>query len=193
MISRFGIPRTPYRAGVSGLSSTLILTTFNLPAYWVASSSTSGAIALHGPHHGAQKSIRTGCSDFNTSCSKFLSVTCETPAFAIELDSFASILRSEVKHAQPRFQADTRKQSFATRVALPITDSADIHVHEIGARIVADSSPAKRDRCTMQRREIAAGYRDVGGHRVDMQAVARDPVAARMQHRVGLRRAVSGN
>src|SRR5690348_1539530 len=33
---------------------------FSLPSSSVASSSSVGAMALHGPHHGAQKSTRTG-------------------------------------------------------------------------------------------------------------------------------------
>src|SRR5579871_6960501 len=83
MMSRLGIPRTPYLAGVCGLSSTLIFTNLTLPSYSLASSSIEGAMALHGPHHGAQKSIRTGLSDFKTSLSKLESVTWRTLSFAI--------------------------------------------------------------------------------------------------------------
>src|SRR5450631_140327 len=46
---------------------------------WPASSSeiwsSAGAICLHGPHHSAQKSTRTGPSAFSTDCSKVSSVT----------------------------------------------------------------------------------------------------------------------
>ena len=45
------------------------------PAYSVASSSMSGAIMRHGPHHGAQKSTSTGTGLFRTSASKVASVT----------------------------------------------------------------------------------------------------------------------
>lgn len=45
--------RTPYSVAVCGDSSVLILTHATLPAYSDASSSTSGAIMRHGPHHGA--------------------------------------------------------------------------------------------------------------------------------------------
>src|ERR1700733_9479271 len=38
-----------------------------------------GASARHGPHHVAQKSTRTGVSDFKTSWSKFASVTSTIP------------------------------------------------------------------------------------------------------------------
>jgi hypothetical protein len=44
-----------------------------LPSYSAATSSTIGAIALHGPHHVAQKSTSTGLSAFNVSA-KFASV-----------------------------------------------------------------------------------------------------------------------
>src|SRR5580700_732209 len=69
--------------GVAELRSTSILPTFTLPWYSVASSSTMGAMARQGPHQVAQKSIRTGLSDFNTSASKFASVTSTIPLLAI--------------------------------------------------------------------------------------------------------------
>src|SRR5580692_6405466 len=84
MMIRLGMPRTPYLAGVCGLSSTLIFTNLTLPSYSFASSSIEGAMALQGPHHGAQKSIRTGLSDLRTSLSKLESVTWRTLSFAID-------------------------------------------------------------------------------------------------------------
>ena len=48
----------------------LILPIFTLPAYCFDNSSISGAIWRQGPHQGAQKSTKTGISDFNTSDSK---------------------------------------------------------------------------------------------------------------------------
>src|SRR5438876_4035045 len=69
--------------GVALLRSTSILPTLILPAYSVASSSTIGAMARHGPHQAAQKSTNTGCSDFSTSWSKFESVTSTIPFPAI--------------------------------------------------------------------------------------------------------------
>ena len=64
------MPRMPNFAGVAGLESTSIFVKLTLPAYSEATSSTIGAIILHGPHHSAQKSTSTGLSDFNTSASK---------------------------------------------------------------------------------------------------------------------------
>src|SRR5271166_3047839 len=87
MMIRLGMPRTPYLAGVCGLSSTLIFTNLTLPSYSLASSSIEGAMALQGPHHGAQKSIRTGLSDLRTSLSKFESVTWRTLSFAIRFSN----------------------------------------------------------------------------------------------------------
>src|SRR5690606_2300898 len=49
-----GMPRMPYLAAVSWLSSTLSLATVRRPAYSEATSSRMGAIILQGPHHAAQ-------------------------------------------------------------------------------------------------------------------------------------------
>src|SRR5260370_13990500 len=72
---RVGMPRTPYFIGVSGFSSILILATVTLPVILAAISSRAGAMLLHGPHHSAQKSTRTGPGARSTSPSNELSVT----------------------------------------------------------------------------------------------------------------------
>src|SRR3712207_6726837 len=69
-----GIDMTPYWAAVCWFSSTLSFTMRRSPRSPAISSST-GATTRHGPHHGAQKSTRTGCSDSSTSAWKFASVT----------------------------------------------------------------------------------------------------------------------
>src|ERR1700722_12351839 len=69
--------------GVAPLRSTSILPMVTLPLYSPASSSTIGAIARQGPHQAAQKSSNTGLSDFNTSESKFASVTSTRALLAI--------------------------------------------------------------------------------------------------------------
>src|SRR6476659_3868077 len=61
--------------GVLGFSSTFIFATTTFPAYSAAIWSSIGAIILHGPHHSAQKSRRTGMFDLSTSCSKLESET----------------------------------------------------------------------------------------------------------------------
>ena len=58
-----GIDLIPYFAATPSLSSTLTFVIFTLPSNSVASSSKIGAIALHGPHQGAQKSTSTGTVD----------------------------------------------------------------------------------------------------------------------------------
>src|SRR5579864_4601723 len=59
--------------------STFTLTKLTLPEYSLAISSIIGATALQGPHHGAQKSTKTGILDFTTSSSHWvdaISFTC---------------------------------------------------------------------------------------------------------------------
>ena len=55
------------------------LTARSFSPYSAASSSIRGAIMRQGPHHGAQKSTRTGTLDLSTFTSNVESVT--TPAF----------------------------------------------------------------------------------------------------------------
>lgn len=54
--------RTPYSAEIASFSSTLTLAIDALSPNSVASSSRIGAMALQGPHQGAQKSTSTGLS-----------------------------------------------------------------------------------------------------------------------------------
>lgn len=54
--------RTPYSAEMASFSSTLTFPIVSLPSSSVAISSRIGAIALQGPHQGAQKSTSTGWS-----------------------------------------------------------------------------------------------------------------------------------
>src|SRR5438067_828483 len=65
---------TSYFLVKSAFSSTFTLPTLIFPAYSLEISSTIGDKILHGPHQTAQKSIKTGWFDFNTSWSKFASV-----------------------------------------------------------------------------------------------------------------------
>src|SRR6516164_7545311 len=89
--------RTWYRSGTFGFESMSILPTVTLPAYSVANASIAGAIRLHGPHHSAQKSTRTGAPDFRTVSSKFPSVNVCTCSFAIDFHP-----QPRVFHYQPR-------------------------------------------------------------------------------------------
>src|SRR6476659_10064344 len=60
---------------MSGSSSMFILTSLSSPARSSAIRSRIGETAWHGPHHSAQKSTRTGVSDWSTSCSNVVVVT----------------------------------------------------------------------------------------------------------------------
>ena len=60
----------PKSAAYFWLSSTFTFTIFILSPCSSDICSNIGAIALHGPHHGAQKSTITGMSDLSTSDSK---------------------------------------------------------------------------------------------------------------------------
>src|SRR5215475_13317038 len=80
--------------GVALLESTSILPILILSLYSAANSSTMGAMARQGPHHVAQKSTRTGLSDFKTSWSKFASVTSTIP-----LPAMFPSPRSNVAHS----------------------------------------------------------------------------------------------
>jgi len=65
-----GIARMPNSAAIASFSSMLTLAIVILPSNSVASSSRTGAIALQGPHHGAQKSTSSGVADPATAALK---------------------------------------------------------------------------------------------------------------------------
>ena len=71
------MPRTLYFCGVSGFSSIFNFTIEMLSPLSSEISSNAGPIALHGPHHSAQKSTKTGLSDCKTSAEKSVSVVLE--------------------------------------------------------------------------------------------------------------------
>src|ERR1700683_4963695 len=75
----------------------LSLTTLRSSVCSLAISSTIGAIARHGGHHGAQKSTSTGLSDSSTSAWKFWSLTSEIPDICLFL-----ILRKGILHKVER-------------------------------------------------------------------------------------------
>lgn len=51
----------------------------------LAASSNNGAMALHGPHQGAQKSTNTKAEDSSTCCEKLSAVTCITASLVESL------------------------------------------------------------------------------------------------------------
>src|SRR5690606_1413956 len=98
---------------VLGFSSASSLATLSWPSYSLASSSTIGAIILHGPHHSAQKSTSTSSFASSTSDSNVSSVTANGFAILLlllSLDEFDSahktwlgrrILRSPAAYFDP--------------------------------------------------------------------------------------------
>src|SRR3954467_9594018 len=79
-----------------------------LPSYSPASSSSTGAIILQGPHHSAQKSTTTGVDDFKTSSEKFPSVNVTIFATILPLPSFAESIQSpRSKHQREHIQVCT--------------------------------------------------------------------------------------
>ena len=58
-----GIARILNRDANSGRSSVFTLATIQRPDPLAATLATSGSAILHGPHHGAQKSTRTGSAE----------------------------------------------------------------------------------------------------------------------------------
>jgi hypothetical protein len=57
---------TAKRRDNAGAASTLTLTSLTRPAYSFASRSSAGLTMRHGPHHGAQRSTRTGIDAAST-------------------------------------------------------------------------------------------------------------------------------
>src|ERR1019366_2649122 len=87
-----GMARMPYSAARDCCSSMLTLPILILPSYSSASSSSSGAIILHGPHHSAQKSTRTGVCDCRTCCAKLSCVRMTISGEAIMKNNLATLL-----------------------------------------------------------------------------------------------------
>src|SRR5437588_3841284 len=88
-----GIERTWYLAAVCWFSSTFSFTTRSSGRSEAISSST-GATTRHGPHHGAQKSTRTGFWDSMTSAWKLLSVTSvRVPAIGVSLIAYIPLYK----------------------------------------------------------------------------------------------------
>src|SRR5690606_41856732 len=73
-INKAGMLRMLKFTAVCSQEVTSTFTILTLPWYSSASTSSTGAIALHGAHQPAQKSTSTGTSDWRTAAWKFASV-----------------------------------------------------------------------------------------------------------------------
>src|SRR6266481_3716042 len=104
-------------------------------------------------------------------------------------------LLSDVGNTNSRIsaaQVEEEKDLLETK-GLPVADAADVGVHEVGGRIVTDAAAAHRERHPMQLIERASGHAPVERQSVHVQAMMRNAVAARRQHRVGLGRTIAGD
>src|SRR5665213_1820164 len=110
--------RMPYCVASACCSSILTLPIFILPLYSSASSSSKGAIILHGPHHSAQKSIKTGVVDCNACCAKFscVKVTIKGEAIKCRWQKVAEkllVYRAVQNQHHPNGRADGGKRGDA--------------------------------------------------------------------------------
>src|SRR5262245_3223060 len=85
----------PIWPGIAGCSSIFIFASFTLPSAALTAFSRMGVSCLHGPHHGAQKSTRTGwCLD--SSMTSFIKpcvvVSLTTSAVIVVAPPFCSIV-----------------------------------------------------------------------------------------------------
>ena len=74
-----------------------------------------------------------------------------------------------------------------------MADSSDVDMDEIRARVESDAARGQAERGVLHLDERAIGHADVDRHALDMQAVRRDAVGHRREHRVGRRRAIGRN
>src|ERR1044072_726380 len=87
----------PIWPGIAGCSSMFIFASFTLPFAALTAFSRTGVSCLHGPHHGAQKSTRTGCC-LDSSMTSFMKacvvVSFTTSAVIAVAPPFCSILEN---------------------------------------------------------------------------------------------------
>src|SRR5579863_185269 len=139
------MPETWYCPAIVGFSSVFSLTNFALPAFATATFSTIGPSMRHGPHHGAQKSTRTGWLLCNTSASKLVCVTS-----ANALMSFLTLLKlgllrlagdlgdlrgllSKVRNRDNLFAVAQPLQAHALGIAPRLTDVAHLQANDLVA------------------------------------------------------------
>src|SRR2546423_1167972 len=115
----------PYLAAVAGFSSTFSFTILTLPFIVPASSSSAGAIILHGPHHSAQKSTTTGSVDLSTCASKSESDTFETPIGHLGCLTFGFWANAPFEDAPERMVAGAERQGAITPRCCYAAESLD--------------------------------------------------------------------
>src|SRR5688500_9247526 len=92
------------------------------PSYSDASSSSTGAIILQGPHHSAQKSTRTGTGELKTSAEKLPSVSVTIFAAAImKNDQIAVSIKNHPRYTTlPRATTLTTAAATANPLSTPL-------------------------------------------------------------------------
>lgn len=129
-----GMLRIPNSVAVEGLSSVFSLKNLSLPAYSFASSSMTGWIIRHGPHHGAQNSTRTGISDSTTSDFHVLSLTAPT-----------AILKNHVKPTKDPDDGDGAKAMLSRQDAYC-------------ARLITQKQKPEKQICNLLDKEADVSY-----------------------------------
>ena len=139
-----------------GFSSMSIFTKSTLSVV-PAISSSAGSIALHGPHHGAQKSTTTGPPACSTSCSKVASVTARIGAYSRP-------------HSKP--SRGTRHTASSTIVWL-IFDAPTVAVDERDRHLDHLEAGPFRAVCQLDLERVA-----LGAHRVQVEPLEHAPPEA---------------
>src|SRR5206468_3613031 len=102
--------------------------------------------------------------------------------------------RRRPRHLSTTLAALTRhSREGAGLRALPLAHAAGVHVHEVGAGVVANATGAHGQGRAVQVRQVDTLDADVDGLAQHVLAARGDLVAALVQHGVGLRRTVAGD
>src|SRR2546423_7433653 len=170
---RVGIERTSYCAVVCWFSSVLSLTTFR-SSRSPAISSRTGATTRQGPHHGAQKSTRTGVSASMTSATKLVSVTSMTAAmFAPSLPrpftSGSSTIQSVVRLSVAPPGLRVRQYGDPSGAQRPEQVRRVVHLDERARDQHRDGDARRHERCCEELGPVAAAPGDDPGSEREAQ------------------------
>ena len=125
---------------------------------------------------------------FDTVCAPPLAETAERE----QNSGYRAALKS-FERAQPRAQLRARLRDDEGGTDLPAAHAPGIDVDEVRTRIVPYSAGTQRKRRVMERRQIAVRHAYINRAPIYVQAMYRDTLAVRVQHRVGFGRAIAGN
>src|SRR4029078_2198443 len=158
----------PIWPGIAGCSSMFIFASFTLPFAALTAFSRTGVSCLHGPHHGAQKSTRTGCC-LDSSMTSFMKpcvvVSLTTSGVIAVAPPFCSIFENLFPPARTRRPVSAKdglsgKQTQSSR-----------HVRGAPGNLRHSGDMTRRFK---EFHEIIAAYRR--GHGVDQRGIREGPV-----------------